>query len=82
MFSVLESMIALHSLYSASESDQQWKYGILEKGGFPYPLVLTWPSERNFWWAKLFRFGAPFSPSSSFSDFMKLFSFLNNFLDF
>ena len=31
---------------------------------------------------QLFRFGATFSPSSNFSDFVQLFSFLNNFLAF
>ena len=31
---------------------------------------------------QLFRFGATFSPSSNFSGFMQLFSFLNNFLAF
>ena len=31
---------------------------------------------------QLFRFVATFSPSSNFSDFVQLFSFLNNFLAF
>lgn len=32
---------------------QDWSTEFLETGGYPYPLVLTWPSERSFRWEKM-----------------------------
>ena len=44
------------------------------------PLGLSISCSATF--EQLFRFGATFTPSSNFSDFVQLFSFLNNFLAF